>query len=337
MRLTRLAPALALLAALAPAPLLAASEPVTRMLDGVILPAFAEFTKATKGLDAAAAADCSAENPALREAYNTAFDAWIGVESYRAGPLETGGRGLAIAFWPDLKGAIPKQIGALLASGSIPGPEEFAKASVATRGFFALEAMLYDPAFNTYTATDPGCALTRAIAADLARGAAAVETDWRETYGPEMRTAGEAGNARFLADNEVVQLLFTATLTELEFISDNRIARPLGTADRPRPNRAEARLSGRSLRNVTDALKSVRAQVQALSGETGGESFDRLDYALYAAGEIRDPAFADVETPGGQFRLQELHDAVKIAREAVNTELTAKLNVGAGFNSLDGD
>ncbi len=332
----RLRPTLALLVALLPGHALAESVTISAVLNTAILPGFAQLESATKALDAAAEADCLATNPALRAAYNTAFDAWLAVEPYRAGPLEEQGRGLAIAFWPDLKGATPKQLTALLAA-PIPDAEAFAKTSVAARGLFALEAMLYDPAFNGYTATDPGCALTRAITADLATTAASVKADWQTVYGPQMLTAGKAGNARFLAPDEVIRILFTATLTEMEYIADTRIGRPLGTADRPRPNRAEARLSARSLRNVTESVQAVRKLVETLSGQTSGESFDRLDYVLYAAGKITDPTFADVATDSGRFRLQELHDAVTTAMQAVNDDLSTRLSVGAGFNALDGD
>ncbi len=327
----RLALALCLLPAFAQAD----SAPVTRSLDALILPGFAALQRSTKALSDAAQTDCRASSPALQAAYNTAFDAWIAVETYRAGPLETNGQGLAIAFWPDLKGATPKALRALLAEPMAQGIA-YRDTSVAARGLFALEAMLFDPGFNNYGAEDPGCKLTQAIAADLAQTAADVNAQWQTEFAPLMRTAGSEGNSRFLSPDEVVQQLFTAALTELEYIADVRIGRVLGD-DRPRPNRAEARLSGRSLRNVDLSVAEVTKLVVTLADASDGEMFDRLGYAAFAAGKIKDPVFADVVTPSGQFRLQELQTALRNARETVVTDLGKRLSVGAGFNALDGD
>ncbi|MGV8952023.1 MAG: imelysin family protein, partial [Cypionkella sp.] len=283
----RLILALCLLPAIAHAE----SATVARVLDDVILPGFAELEHSTQALSDAAKSDCRASSPALQDAYNTAFDAWVAVETYRAGPLETNGQGLAIAFWPDVKAATPKTLRTVLA-GPIPQGSDFAETSVAVRGLFALEAMLFDPAFNSYGSDDPGCVLTQAIAADLAQTSAAVNSQWQTEFSPLMRTAGAQGNSRFLAPDEVIQQLFTAALTELEYISDVRIGRVLDK-DRPRPNRAEARLSGRSLRDVDLSIAAVTKLAQALAGVEESEMFDRLSYVEFAAKKIKDPVFAD--------------------------------------------
>ncbi len=313
----------------------AESATVARTLDGLILPGFAALEQSTQALSDAAQTDCRAKSPALRTAFNSAFDTWVAVETYRAGPLETNGQGLAIAFWPDLKAATPKALRALLA-GPIPQGTDFAETSIAARGLFALEAMLYDPAFNGYGADDPGCVLSQTIAADLAQTAAAVNGQWQRDFSVLMRTAGDRGNSRFLAPDEVIQQLFTAALTELEFISDVRIGRVLGD-DRPRPNRAEARLSGRSLRNVELAVTAVTKLAEALAGVDQSEMFDRLAYVEFAVDKIKDPVFADVETSSGQFRLAELQSAVRMARDAVMADLGVRLSIGVGFNAMDGD
>ncbi|WP_166506977.1 imelysin family protein [Frigidibacter mobilis] len=163
-----------------------------RVVTGTILPRFAAFAQAAAALDTAAADDCLATSPELRAAWNAAFDAWIPASSFRIGPLEQGGRGLAVAFWPDPKDSTGRALQALLAGDgtTLASGEAYAEVSVAARGLHALEAMLYDPALGSYTGTDPGCALTRAAAADLAALAAAVEADWRTGFAPLLQTAG---------------------------------------------------------------------------------------------------------------------------------------------------
>jgi uncharacterized protein len=321
-------------------PAMADEAAVVRALDRVILPGFAQLQQSTADLAAAARADCRAESPALQQAYGAAFDAWVAVETYRAGPLEDQGNALAIAFWPDLKGAMPRALTGLLAQPEAPSAAEFAQVSVAARGLFALEAMLFDPDFNTYAPESTGCQLVQVMAVDLATTAAQVTAAWEGDYAPLMRSAGVAGNTRFLSSDEVTQQMYTAALAELEFISDTRIGRPLGD-DRARPNRAEARASARSQRNVGLSVQAVRDLVAALADQTDsagdGDMFAKLDYALYANGQIKDPAFADVDTTGGHFRLQEVWNAVRLARSVVVSDLGARLGVTQGFNALDGD
>ena len=67
------------------------------------------------------------------------------------------------------------------------------------------------------------------------------------------------------------------------------------------------------------------------------EMIDRLAYSDYAAAKIQDPVFADVVTPSGRFRLRELQNALRGAREAVLADLSVRLGIGVGFNALDGD
>jgi uncharacterized protein len=329
-------PLLAIALCLLPAVASAESATVGRTLREIVLPGFADLAHSTQALADSAKDDCRADTPALRADFNAVFDAWLGVETYRAGPLEEAGNGLAIAFWPDTKGAMPRALSALLAGAEVPQGEAFAETSIAARGLFAMEAMLYDPAFNGYGVADPGCQLVQAIARDLALTADRVNRRWIEEFGPLMLTAGAQGNTRFLAPDEVIQQLYTAALAELEFIAEVRIGRPLGDS-RPRPNRAEARASGRSLRNVTLSVEAVAKLARSLAGVEHSDMTPALDYLVFAAKQIKDPVFADVETSSGHFRLQELQSAVQAARSAVEADLGVRLGVAQGFNAMDGD
>lgn len=312
----------------------AAADPVVeRTLDAVVLPAFDRFAAATAALAAAARADCLAGSAPLRAAFHAAYDAWIPVSYFHAGPMEDGGRNLAIAFWPDPKGATPRTLRQLLARDAPLPP--YARVSVAARGLPALETMLYDPAFNGYGADDPGCRLVQAAAEDLAANGAALAAEW-QGFAQALRSAGP-GNPRFLSVREARQLLFTALLGGLQFDDDQRLARPLGTFDRPRPERAEARESGRSLRNVQISLAAARALAEALTSGHAEETFPALDYAIKVAARLDDPTFDAVATPVGRMKLQDLRDAVHRAREYARVEIGAELGVSAGFNALDGD
>ncbi len=295
------------------------------------LPGFAAFATATAALDAAAQADCAAQ--AVQPAYQAAFDAWLGVSHLTPGPLEDQGLTLAIAFWPDPKGLGQKALKTLVATGDPAAltPDAFAQQSVAVRGLFTLERLLYTEPQDAFH-----CTLTRAVAADLAAMAALADAGWRDGFADELLTAGEPGNARYLSPAEARQALFTALMTGLEFTFDSRLGRPLGTFDRPRPERAEAIASGRSLRNVTLSLTALRGLAVALVPDSPSTqaAFDR---ALALAAGLDDPVFAGVADPAGRLQVEILQQAVDAIRVAALAEVGGTLGVDAGFNAADGD
>ncbi len=308
---------------------------VDEALDDHILPGFAGFAEAAGAMAEAARSDCTA--PALAEAYHSAFDAWLAVGDLRIGPSETGA--LEIAFWPDARGFTQKTIAGLIRSENpvVDDPEAFSELSVAGRGLFALEMLLFDPAYKDYGTESYGCRLAQALTGDLARQAAALNDAWRSDFAPVMRTAGAPENARFLSPGEVVQAIYTQVLTSLDITAQSRLGRPMGTFERPRPARAEARRSGRSLRNVVLATDAAVSLAEALAGRDLPETRAALARVHAAAGTIEDPAFGDLNDPGARFRLEVLQQKVLAVRSAIEQELGDPLGLSAGFNSQDGD
>jgi len=296
-----------------------------------ILPGYAAFAQATAALDASAQADCTAQ--ALRPAYQAAWDAWMAVAHLRLGPVEEEGRVLAIAFWPDPKALGTKaQMALLTGDPAALSPEHFPEQSVAARGLTGLERLLY-PAEPL--PADP-CALIRATTADLARMAAGIEADWRGGYADVLLTAGEPGNTTFLSRPEVRQALFTQLAAGLEFVEDSRLGRPLGTFDKPRPERAEARAAGRSLRNVLLGLRAMKGLVEALTPDAP-QTLAAFDHAISLAEGLNDPVFAGVAEPESRLKVEILAEAVDAIRAVILTELAPELDVGIGFNAADGD
>lgn len=296
-----------------------------------ILPGYAGFAAATAALAEEAAGSC--DRAVLRPMWNAAFDAWLQVAHLRMGPVEEDGRGLAIAFWPDPKALGWKHQQALMAGDPAAlAPAVFADQSVAARGLFGLERLLYPPGDLP---GDP-CPLIRATTADLARMAAEVQAGWDDGYAQTVLTAGAAGNAAFLTEAEAKQALFTQLATALEFDSDQRLGRPLGTFDKPRPERAEAIASGRSLRNLQLSLQALKEFALALSPDLP-QSLAAFDKAIALAGRLDDPTFAGVAEPQGWLKVQILQQTLQALRQTVVTELGGQLGVDVGFNSADGD
>lgn len=307
---------------------------VAEAVEQFILPGYTAFADTTKALEIAARADCKAT--AVIPAYQIAFDAWLAVSLLRFGPAEVDGRSLAIQFWPDPKSLGAKAQAAMMRTQdpAVNDPATFAEVSVAARGLMSLERLLYPS--EPLQVGDYPCALIRATTSDLARLATQIQTDWQTDFADALLTAGSTGNTRFTSKIEARQALYTALITGFEFVGDDRVGRPLGTFDKPRPERAEAKASGRSLHNIVLSLTALQKLGHALTINTPATdvAFTR---AFTVAAKVQDPTFADVVTPEGWLKAQILQQAIWTARDAAIAELGAALQVGVGFNAADGD
>jgi predicted lipoprotein len=320
--------ALTALALLLPLP---AQADVADVVREHILPGYDRFATETAALAAQVAEGC---DPAtLSRPYHAAYDAWMGVQHIHLGPAEEEGRALAIAFWPDPKGLGRKaQLALLTGDPARLSPDAFADQSVAARGLTGLERLLWPEAALP---ADP-CPLIRTTADDLARLAREIRDGWTGGYAARLVEPGSEGNTAFLTEAEARQAIFTLVVTGLEHLRDKRLGRPMGSFDRPAPEKAEARASGRSLRNVTLALQAQRDMVAALTGNAP-RTLAAFDHAITVAETLEDPVLAGVATPAGRLKVEVLQQSVEKARVVAVEELGAALGVGLGFNALDGD
>ena len=305
---------------------------VSTILSEQILPGHAELVTATTALAEAAANDCAAEG--LKPAFHNAYDAWIAVSHIQFGPGEEDGLALAMAFWPDTKDRSGKALSRLFADQDpiIDDPATFGDVSVAAQGFTALEQLLYDPQPEAGYA----CRLTRAIATGLAEKSSKLNDAWPD-FAELMTSAGGDGNARFQSEAEVERVLYTALSTGLEFLHDQRLGRPLGSFDRPRPLRAEARRSERSLRHIQLSLAALEALATAMFDGDLPKTRAAFAEARARANALDDPALEGVADPAQRFRVEVLQRAVQDTRTAINDEIGTPLGISAGFNALDGD
>ncbi|MBV0911166.1 imelysin family protein [Anianabacter salinae] len=307
---------------------------VDEALDRHILPGFAAFAASAEALEQAAAADC--RPAAVKPAFHAAFDAWMAVADLHIGPSETGA--LSVAFWPDTRGFTQRTLQHLIADEDPIAfdPEGYDEVSIAARGVFALEMLLFDPAFTGYGAGSYTCSLVQAIAADLAQQALALDSDWRGSFAATLGSAGAPGNTQFLEDGEALRALYTQLLSGLEFTADQRLGRPLGTFDRPRPTLAEAWRSGRSLRNVLLSVDAAQALAHALARGALPQT-DAATARVHDVAERVGPAFEGVTDPQDRLQVEVLQQAVEALQTAIKTELGAPLGLSAGFNAMDGD
>ena len=321
---------LSLALALAASPVFAG---VDDALDHVLLPGFDRFAAATAALANTAGTDCRPE--AVAPAFHAAWDAWAPIGDMRLGPSERGA--LSIVFWPDARGFTPKALTALVdgPSPALGDATAYAEVSIAARGLSALDLLLYDPAFAAYAPGSPTCALVATVTEDLAAQARALRTGWA-SFAEVMKSHGAEGDAPFRDEAEVLRALYTQILGGLAFTADSRIGRPMGAFGAPRPARAEAWRSGRSLTNTRLAVEGAVALAEALAGHQLAATGAALAGFEAAAGRV-DPVFADVAEPSGRFRVEVLQQQVGNVHSAIEAEIGTALGLSAGFNSQDGD
>lgn len=315
-------------------------EIVERAIEGYVLPRLATFSAAADDLRRSTTA-CGADEAELQAAYHETFDAWVNVSHVRMGPSEENDAAFAIAFWPDPKGFTRKSLRALIdARDTVVGdPTAFAEVSIAARGLLALERMLFDPAF---TKPEDGyrCELIEAISRDLSKLAQGIETGWRNSHANVLR--GLDGDKTYGDSKQVVQALYAAMKTGLEFTLTARIERPLGLDSRARPNRAEAWRSDRSNRNIQLNLIALEAMFEHLFAQHMPEqaaSIIRSEFYSIRrqADTMPAPLRSMVTEPLGRGKVITLRFALVGMLEQMEGLLRPALGLSLSFNTLDGD
>lgn len=313
---------------------------ISRIVDEHILPRFQSLADRSAQLSAAAQHNCTPASQPLRDAYTASFDAWVTESHLRFGPTEVGDRAFALAFWPDSRGLTPKTLKALI-SGQDPAAasaETYSDVSIAARGFYALEFLLFDAGFTEVGDAGYRCTLIKTVTADIASTSAAIMADWQTNYVQQL--LDPSPNGIYRSEDEVLQELFKALTAGLQFTSETRLGRPLGTFEDPRPKRAEAWRSMRSARHVELSLEALGDLANMLA-QSDVELAQRIrssgENTLNLLEKLDDPVFASVGTPQTRIKIEVIQQSVDATRAIISADLGPTLGVAAGFNSLDGD
>lgn len=322
-------------------PLAAAAQERAEVIRGIvaedIVGGFAALDERAAEMVDAAERDCT--HPGLHDSYSAAFLAWARVSHLRFGPSEEDNRAFALAYWPDPRGRTAKTLRRILAEGdeALLSPEVYADTSIAARGFYALDYLLHEEDLAEIGSASYRCALVRAVVADIAATTGDLAEAWA-AFAPSLTEPGP--DSPYRTETEVLQVLYKSASTGLEFASDMRLGRPLGTFERPRPNWAEAYRSGLSLALLQDAVRGAGGLAVRLATEDAALQ-ERLEAELAdfqeRAAALDDPVFASVADPAGRFRVEALLTDLQEVRDSVEGKLGPALGVSAGFNAMDGD
>lgn len=329
-------------------------EVTAALIDGVVLAHTAALEQATAAFAAEASAFCAAPDAegfqAVRDAWWAARAPWKRLEVVNFGPATEEPWRIApkLDFWPGR----PASVEAYLASGAGVDVADFDLMGGATRGFPALEIVLWDGTdpLAALSADPHRCAYIRGGSADThvlaQRLTEAWTTDWRARLVEPTRADDDGfDTAQDVVDEWVNRMAFT--VEDLRF---EKLGKPFGddSGGEPQPDTMESRWSGRALTDARDALHGVADVFHGAPVGTGirallpperadlveafDAAFDAADAALLAVPEPLETAIVDDREAvfAAQTALRDLQVVIQV-------DLAATLGVTIVFNDNDGD
>jgi uncharacterized protein len=333
-----------------------------------ILPRYAMFDRAAAQFAKVAEEACDMPSTdameTMRKAALVAQDAWQAVQHIRFGPVEQEMRSTRLAFWPDVRDRVSRELDEMLSKRdrSALTPSKFPDVNIVVQGFPAVERLLFekDAVRSLIDGTVDAhyrCALVQAIAANIASIAAAVHKEWSEGNDSYAKTMAQAGGelALYQRAEEATLDLFKSLHGAVEIVADHKLPRPMGgSIDGAYPTRAEAWRSGRSMANIRRNLEAAQAMYLGENGDgkTGFSYFVReiakdaeLDDLLHrafaqtlaTANSVKMPLAEAVADPQEREKLEILRVQAAALKSILAKGLTAALVIPLGFNALDGD
>ncbi|WP_298728011.1 imelysin family protein [uncultured Ferrovibrio sp.] len=321
-----------------------------------ILPRYERMQEAASKLDDEAKAFCAAPAEAkltnLQAAYHGMTDAWQDIQHVRFGPIDLFFRSQRIAFWPDPRNTIGKQMAELLnkRNNAALTPDHFGSGSVAVQGLPALERLLFGNDASKLLGRDADaefrCKYIQAVTRNLANISRETLSEWREgakSFTKQMLETGGA-DARYREPKEASLDLFKSLYTAVELAADHKLARPLGaSAEEARPRLAESWRSERSLRNIRlnllaaqDLYKSAFAPALA-DKALDAAIMDGFSQAWAAADAVTGTLEAAVQDKAARSTVEKLAAATLAVKNLLVQRLPQALDIPVGFNALDGD
>jgi len=276
---------------------------------------------------AAAANECDTD--AMKTHWWSTREPWKNTEIVWFGPVKEYPERLGpkIDDWP----ANERAVNELLDSTQDLSMESFAAMGSATRGFPAIEIILWTAADHPRA-----CAAVQGASADLAANAELLLDAWTNRWTPSH------SSGKPVLNEWVNQMGFTA-----QNIRELKLGKPVGdySDGEPQPDLLESRLSGRSLADASNALEGVRlvwagVNDQGIRTLVPDESIQQqVDNLLAIAGDrlgsipepleeaiVNEPEIVDY----AQAPLRELQSVLQ-------RDVATALNVTVTFNDSDGD
>ncbi|QEI09313.1 imelysin family protein [Pigmentiphaga aceris] len=330
-----------------------------RLADGYIRPATAQLLERSNSLQTSLVPWCEAGAPAagrakIDENFRLLLDAWARVELLRFGPMIGDNRFERIFFWPDARGAVPRQLGLALkaADPAALAPGALRARSVAVQGLPAVEFLLFGDGADTLSDGSPAsryrCLLAAATTANVRDISAELVDAWSAT-GDTGRafTEPKAENSIYRNTQEVAAEAFKALATGIKFLREAKLAPMMGaTASEARAQRgtfwrsgSTARYLAANVRGMGDFYAAAQLADSYSSEERSADSGFLTEIAS-AQSSLQAIADMPLDTALAEPNRRHLTLAKLIADNLgsmVGGVIAPAFGVTLGFNALDGD
>lgn len=337
---------------------------VTSVVGNTIIPAYQFFAEASATTTEAVATWCKSPSPTTRdgarEAFAASIHAWARIQHIRFGPARTDNRWQRIAFLPDPRGVVRRQVAKVLADrpADLLNVNAIAGQSAALQGLPALEILLF--------AADDGepgealayrCRLAEAIAGHIAVLAGAMARDWTSPEGwrQRMLSAGST-NIDYRSPNEAASELVRALLTGLQLVREEMLLPWLKAAEgkkgwaglpfeRAGLSRDVVATSVLALRNLHKALHldivvaDVGAKDKSKAWMKGwiASAYDTLERDVREMILPSQDALAAAATEPNLMALRRSRSNANGLRQIIGRQIAPAMALTIGFNELDGD
>lgn len=330
-----------------------------------IVPAYQFFGDVSAKTTDAVASWCQSPSPATLEAARTAFSgsvhAWARIQHIRFGPARTDNRWQRIAFLPDPRGVVRRQIAKVLAERpqDLLTVEAIAENSAAVQGLPALELLLYALSDNEAPETLAyRCRLAQAIAGHVQLLARSMAGDWTGPDGgwrQHLLSAG-VGSNEYKSPNEAASELVRSLLTGLQIVREEMLLPWLRAAEEKktwaglpfeRSGRARDVIATSivALRNLHKALH-LDLVISGLAAKDKSKAWMK-GWVVNAYGSLESDAKSMVLAGDGKDLELSSEDNLRALRRArfninglrqiIGREIAPAAALTIGFNELDGD
>lgn len=321
-----------------------------RVIDKHVVPRFEALGQAAAKMALPIAEFCATGAPEagakVRTAFRDTVAALAAVDFYRFGPLAEQGRREKLAFWPDPRGVVARQLRQLSAAAApaVLEPGAMSRQSAALQGLPALELVIVDETVPLGTTPEAQfrCRLAEAIARNVAALAQDTLQAWTAPDGmrTKMLSAGPDHpmyKTHAEASAEFVKALLTGLQVVAELQLKPRVAAkgpgskgPYGKLGLERDVYAAAVESLRELYSLIDFEAQLAADKRWMKNWASG-SWRAMVMSDGMGGPGKGVAAADAPS------LKEVVSRIGGVRMLIGREMANASGIAIGFNELDGD
>ncbi len=289
---------------------------------------------------------------AAKSQFKQTQQAWQNIQHIQFGPVTMLMRNFSLQYWPDKKNLGGRQLNALLkqaSAGDAPqyNNEFFNRASVAVKGYPAIERMLFEEKLFAQLDSNPSyCPLLTAITEHIASNTQSIVTEWHAEL---ANYHNYAEDALYQSPREAATEILKTLVEPIEAISDGKIAAPLGkTLAKMRWRKSESWRSQQSIENIRTNLKSLQhlfsgvfgASTKQLLIESGaGELAAEIDRQFSQINAALQQIAAPVAMQYQQQQFTQLNSVQQQLKKLSDNLLASMqpLQIKLGFNRRDGD